>query len=242
MRISWKWRVLTVAAVGIVYFSLAALRKDSLTQINNLSEQGPQRTPAAVNVVNEPVKEVQVADEVPAEKVQALSVSQLPQPEVIQKFKVIQAKVFKSKEDQATLKKMLSDSGYLLQLGLYLKTLQNVEGEDFKANQNAVMDLLVEALKSGDAVAAEQAILDIVKDPQVEDEKIAFKSRELLAEIKAELLYQSTSIKPGLSDQFERILPGPVSQKIWKNVQQQQSDNLALSSDEIQNRVAQKNK
>lgn len=240
MRISWEWRILSVVVGGILYFSLTGLKKDSSVQLNS-SKYEPQRIPAAVQGV-ETLKDAKSINEESIVKKEMAPASVLPQSERIQKFKVIQAKVFKSKDDQANLKKMLLDSKYLFELGLYLKTLQNIEGEDFKDNQNAVMDLLVEALKAGDSQVAEQAILGIIKDPQVEDEKIPLKSRELLAGVKAELLYQSSSIKPALSEQFEKVLPGPVSQKIWKNVQQQQADNLALSSYEMQTRMAHKNK
>lgn len=231
---------LGVAAVsGLVIWSLTAKTKidasaPAQAQTDQEISQEPQRTIAAVPSVSAP------AQQQPENLLPSIAQGEFPQPEVIQKFKVIQAKVFRSADDEKQWKIMISDSRHLLQLGQYLKDLKSIDSEDFKANQNAAIDLLIAALKGGDAATAEQAILEVIKDAQVEDDKLAQSSRDLLGGIKAELLYESSSIKPELAEQLEKILPGPVSQKIWKNVQQQQADNLALSEADLQERIARK--
>lgn len=229
---------------GLSYWAFTAFRKENnIVAVTNSENETQQREIAAVQSVSSAGvdKPQSLVTNNSVTIVKPIQVGILPQPEVIQKFKVIQAKVFKTDEDQRHLKAMISDSVYLLQLGGYLRDLQSVHKSEFKENQNAVIDLLLEALKNGDAQSAQQAILDVIQDSQVEDEKLALNTRELLGGVKAELLYQSSSIKPELSQQIERVLPGPISQKIWKNVQEQQADNLALSETELQARSAPSN-
>jgi hypothetical protein len=248
MRLSWKWRLVPIAVLGIVYLSLTAFKKDP-EQNKNLNEsvvvvQQTARVPASEEAVkptagqalNNEKSAIATASTEPT-----VSQISVPKPEILKNFKALQVKVFRNKEDEKKWKKLISDSKYISELSAYLKDLPKLDPQEFKNNQNAVIDLLVEALRGGDSAAAEQAILDVIKDAQVEDEKLAQSSRELLAGVKAELLYQSSSIKPKLAGQFESLLPGPVSQKIWKNVQQQQADNLALSEAELQERIARRN-
>lgn len=244
MRLSWKWRAIAIAistAAGIVYLSLSAFKKDSIqNQVSQAVEQEETaRVPASFAEVK--TEQLQVAEASGVQEQVKSVTSSLPKPEIIKDFKVLQAKVFRNKQDEKKWKQLISDTKYIQQIGLYLQDLPNLDQQEFKANQNGIIDLLVEALRAGDSAAAEQAILDVIKDAQVEDAKLAQNTRELLAGVKAELLYQSSSIKPQLAAQFDTILPGPVSQKIWKNVQQQQADNLALSEAEIQDRIAKKN-
>lgn len=241
MRSKIRTAVIVVGGASVIGWSLLRNKSEIHSVQTNVNES--QRTPAAVQFKNPVEVTAQKAQETQAAakaEVKPIEKGQLPQPEVMEKFKVIHAKVFKNDEDQKNLKIMLMDSKYILQLGEYLRDLQSVGKDEFKSNQNAVVDLLIEALKSGDSRSAEQAILDVVKDAQVEDTKLALNTRELLGGVKAELLYQSTSIKPELAEQFSRVLPGPASEKIWLNVQQQQADNLAVSESELQTRQSQK--
>lgn len=245
MRLSRKSRavaMVTTVAVGIVYLSLSAFKKDTLqNQIGQVEKEEVVRTPASSPAVKAqqgaPISKEASTSQDPVKS----NAASLPKPEMIKDFKFLQAKVFRNEEDEKKWKKLISDTKYIQQLSLYLKNLPNLDPQEFKANQNGVIDLLIEALRAGDTASAEQAILEVIKDAQVEDAQLAQNTRELLAGVKAELLYQSSSLKPQLAAQFDSILPGPVSQKIWKNVQQQQSDNLALSEAEIQDRIAKKN-
>lgn len=220
-------------------------QQSSKNEISNLFQAEvtePQRNPAAVPFQSPDLVETSkkpVLPTVEENSVQppvAVAPGALPQPEVLQQFKVIQSKIFKSDEEQRSLKQMMMNSRYIQQLGEYLRDIQSVNKEEFKANQNVAIDFLIEALHSGEAGSAEQAILDVIKDSQVEDEKIPMNARELLGGVKADLLYQASSIRPALAEQFSRLLPGPVSQKIWENVQRQQEENLALSEKELHER------
>lgn len=251
MIIRKGWKIVSVsvlAAAGIVYLSLSASDATPFQAISNVNEAKSAVVPEKISErepssekTNQEANAQSEADSVTSLSQNSTKVLLAPKPEQLKTFKTIQAKVFRNKEDEKKWKRLLSDSKYILELSEYLKNIPKIEPQDFKDSQNAVIDFLVEALKSGDSVAAESAILEVIKDSQVEDEKIAQPARELLAGVKADLLYQSSSVKPQLVSQIENALPGPVSQKIWKNVQQQQADNLALSEAELNQRLANRN-
>jgi hypothetical protein len=162
----------------------------------------------------------------------------IPRPEVIHEFKTLQAKIFKTDQDLAQLKKVRQNSALLFELAEYLRNIESVKNPEFRENQNIAIDILVEALKVEGSNAAETAIFEIIKDPQIENSALEMSTRESLAGVKADILYQASSLKPELFSQVESVLPGPVSQKIWKNIQQKQSENLAESESERQSRVA----
>ena len=105
-----------------------------------------------------------------------------------------------------------------------------VDGQQALA-QNAAIDLLLEALKSGDSEVATEVLRSVVTDGQVEDAKVDASTRENLAGIKGEVLFQWSALKPTQSDEMASLLPGPVSQKIWQNVISAQKSNLAESAD-----------
>lgn len=169
---------------------------------------------------------------------EAADTGEIPEPELIRKFKSMQAKVFKDESDKAYLKRLLSDSKYLQQLSNYLRDAQSIQNPSFRENQNLAIDFILEALNADASASAEQAIFDVIQDSQVEDVQLKLNLREMLAGVKADLLYQASAVKPELIPQIEQVLPGPVSQKIWKNVQKQHAENLASSEIEKQARVA----
>lgn len=98
--------------------------------------------------------------------------------------------------------------------------------------QDAALDLLIEASQKGDQEAARATILSVVEDSKVEDEALPEAVREQLAGIKAELLFHWTAFEPNQGAEVAKRLPGPVSRKIWSNVLAAQRSNLALSADE----------
>ncbi len=101
------------------------------------------------------------------------------------------------------------------------------------ASQDAAVDLLVEALKSGDKAMAAEVARAVIEDPAVENAGTDRSVRENLAGIKAEVLYHWAAIMPDDASNIERSLPGPVSRKIWDNVNRRHASNLAESAEEI---------
>ena len=96
--------------------------------------------------------------------------------------------------------------------------------------QNAAIDMLLDALKSGDSEVAVDVLRSVVTDGQVEDESIDRSTRENLAGIKAEVLFQWSALKPAQASELASLLPGPISQKIWQNVVDAQQSNLNESA------------
>jgi hypothetical protein len=160
-------------------------------------------------------------------------------PEVKAQLKAFQALQSKSvmtpKEEEDRLK-MLQDGDLISKLSAALRSRVAQQDPQFEENQNISIDLLVEALKGGNEQAAIDAIWEQIRDGQVEDANVPLKQREVLGGIKGELLYHATALRPDAFQDIEIDLPGPASQKIWKNVQGQHQINLDSSQAEIEER------
>ena len=215
MKFSYQFLFLVVA--GTFAFSVKHFRK-----VESHSEKLGQETKSPL-----------VAVLPPQDRFYKLE-GKLPRPEVVAEFRIIQAKVFKTDSEKARIRLAINDRSYLLELGRYLLNVGSFNNSDFKDNQDGVIDLLVEALKKGNSRAAEMAILEVILDAQVENEKLDLKIREILANSKAELMYQARDIKGSMMTNIEAQLPGPISLKIWKDVQRKPSQNLADPESEFE--------
>lgn len=153
----------------------------------------------------------------------------LPKPEVFRDYKNIHLKTFKTPQEEARQKEILSDYDYIKNLSLYLRSTGAMKNADFKINQDTAIDLLLESLKIGDAVAARSAILEIARDNQVENQNLELEIRETLAGVKGELIYHATALYPNSFTEIPDLLPGPVSRKIWENVKEKQRLNHSES-------------
>lgn len=91
--------------------------------------------------------------------------------------------------------------------------------------RNDAIDLLLDARSAGAGGAAEQVLRAVIEDKQIEDERIDQSLRRTLAGVKAEILYQWSSLEPARSDEIQSWLPGPISEKIWHNVIEAQNQN-----------------
>lgn len=157
----------------------------------------------------------------------------LPSPEAIQDFKDIQQKVFKSSDESERKNEILNDAEYLKKLSRFLRNTKNFSYPQFEQDQNTIIDILVAASQGGDSEAALEAIYEVVKDAQVENTQLDPTVRNTLAGVKAELLYTASALNPTAFIGVERFLPGPVSQKIWQNVQEKQRDHQLESEAEL---------
>jgi hypothetical protein len=156
-------------------------------------------------------------------------------PEVkaqLKAFQTLQVKSVLTPAEEAARRKLLQDGDLIAQLGAVLRSRVGQKDPDFTENQNLAIDFLVEALKYGNEQAAVDAIWEQIRDGQIEDTSIPLKERQVLAGIKGEILYHATALKPETFEDVEMDLPGPVSQKIWKNVQEQHQANLEGSLSE----------
>ena len=146
-------------------------------------------------------------------------------------FQKIRTKVFLSDAEQQERRRLLNDISLLRALGLRLTEASLAPA--VTASQDAAVDLLIEALKSGDKAMASEVAKTVIEDPGVENASTDRSVRENLAGIKAEVLYHWAALIPEDTSVIERSLPGPVSQKIWANVTHRHASNTAESATEI---------
>lgn len=146
-------------------------------------------------------------------------------------YAFLKKKVLLSDADKSEKKDLMQNDRFLRSLESLLKTPTNGDFE-MEQQQNFALDLLFEALESDTRSIASEVLQAIVQDPQVENAQLDRKSREKLAGLKAEVLYQWAALEPGKSGEIQSWLPGPVSQRIWQNVLASQHSNLEESAAE----------
>jgi hypothetical protein len=151
-------------------------------------------------------------------------------------YKKLHAKTFLNSQEEVEKKEMLSNSEFIGDLGRVLSDTSMMQDPHYEEMENAALDLIVEALQKGDRESSLQVIQSIIQDPQVENTQLPQKVRETLAGIKGELLYHAVAFAPNEFSNIESLLPGPVSQKIWQNVQGQHQQNFNESQVEVQER------
>lgn len=142
-------------------------------------------------------------------------------------FFSVQQKVIPKAADKKLKKDLLLNKEAIMSAKKLL--LQHALEPEDQVLQNIALDYLFESLKGPQSAAAIETLKSIVADKTVESNKIKIEERKALAGIKAEILYQLSSERPEEAGSLQASLPGPVSQKIWRNVQSQQENNLAES-------------
>ncbi len=142
----------------------------------------------------------------------------------------LKSKVFLSDDEKAQKNEMFANRELIEGIGEFLRRPAGTQFEA-QAQQSAALDFLLEALTSKEGnQAAEMALREIIVDDQIETDKLDIDSRKNLAGVKAEVLYQWTSLDPGRTSEIRGWLPGPVSEKIWRNVTDTQQRNLRESA------------
>lgn len=94
--------------------------------------------------------------------------------------------------------------------------------------QDLSVTYLMEALQAHSEEAS-RVVNDIIADNTIENPTVDSQSRQLQAELKADILYQWTSMHPEQVQHVSSILPGRASQRIWQNVLDLQASNEAES-------------
>jgi hypothetical protein len=164
-----------------------------------------------------------------AEKPQPLAEVPVPFASELKEYEIIKEKVFLSEEEKSLRKSLWANENMLRSLGDYLKSV-GTQTETSEKSRNLATDLLLEALHDGKSPVAEKALQDVITDTGIENDKLDPSARQSLAGTKAEVLYNWSAMDPGKAAEMKTWLPGPVSKKIWNNVQQAQSQNLAESA------------
>ncbi|MGE0528242.1 MAG: hypothetical protein AB7G93_12995 [Bdellovibrionales bacterium] len=151
----------------------------------------------------------------------------------LSRYAAMSSKVFMSEEEKRTRQSLLTNADLLRSLGSRIQVATanpRIIGE-----QSVAVDLLLEALQLGDAQVAAEVLTEVIRDPLVEDARLDQGARANLAGLKGEILYKWSAMVPELTAEFEALLPGPVTRKIWQNVQEIQNQNVAASEVEARN-------
>ncbi|MEK2646317.1 hypothetical protein [Bdellovibrio sp. BCCA] len=143
-------------------------------------------------------------------------------------YRQLHAKIFLTDEEKTFRKGLVKNEQVLRSLQEFLQT--PATDDSSTQMQNAALDLLFEALQTSADGEAARVLKAVVSNPTVEDKSVNLETRKSLAGIKAEILFQMSSMHPQTAQELERLLPGPVSQQLWSNVKAQQQNNLAESS------------
>lgn len=135
----------------------------------------------------------------------------------LKRFQNLREKVFLSEEEKLKKSQLLHDRVFILSLDGFLKDA-TVPGTEAYEQQNAALDLLYEAVKSGDATAASDVLQGVVKDSRIENAALSLDQREALGGLKAEVLYNWIALQPRIRGELPGWLPGPASRRILENV------------------------
>jgi hypothetical protein len=159
----------------------------------------------------------------------ALPAGPAPHAAELAEYTLLHRKVFLSDGEEAQKATLLKNPSVLRAMGdRLLRAPGDTKG---LAEQNMAVEMLLEALRSGDTGVATEVLKGVVSDKQVEDTHLDMATRESLAGVKAEVLYQWSAQIPTQAGELAGLLPGPVSQKIWQNVINMQASNVAESAD-----------
>ncbi len=146
----------------------------------------------------------------------------------LKQLRLIKTKVFRSEAEETTMKAFIKNPDNLQSLISLLTDTTSLQATS-QAEHQAAVDILLEAAKTGNAKFAEESILAVIGDRQVEDQNNTKAVRELHAGIKAELMYGAAFID---QQTIQNYVPGPVSQRIWDNVQAAHAENVTDSENQ----------
>lgn len=99
--------------------------------------------------------------------------------------------------------------------------------------QDEAVDFLLDALQEGAVDVAAGVLGKVVQDGQIESSTLDSSVRSHLAGIKGEILYHWVALEPHQEARVAALLPGPVSKKIWQNVQELHASNAEISQEEV---------
>lgn len=185
----------------------------------------------ALQPVNKPLQVMKVT-KLPPQTVQQREKYLQPLTTQLKQLRSIKAKVFRTEADDVVVKAFIQNPDNLQSLVSLLTDSTSLQATTAAEHQAAV-DVLLEAAKTGNSKISQESILTVISDKQVEDQTATEAVRELHAGIKAELMYGAAFIDQRT---IQNYVPGPVSQKIWDNVQAAFAENITAS--ESQRRIS----
>lgn len=232
-----NWR-LALKLVAVVFGGILIYQISSTTLQNSGSEIVDTNTdPLAGNPIKVEIGKIQTVNQNDDSKGSEVAPTMQKNDKLWSDFKyadelasysVIQAKVFLSEDEKELRKKLLKDQDMLRSF----KSILLIPAQDMTTMkmQNAALDILFESLELDPQGVSLEILKDVIRNPTVEDSQLSSPERQAVAEIKAEILFRVSAAVPESRAELESLLPGPVSQRLWKNVVAQQKSNLAESA------------
>ena len=220
--------VLGSLLVGAIWYSVSRPGSQEVAPVNHeVGVQSPASAPsekaekaiAAATMVTSPSVIEKVAD--------STVFKEYAHKEDLTRFSAIAQKALPSSADQAARNDLLKDEELINSLKPLLTTAaQNLSEQQL---QNSALDMLFAALNSDSRDIAVGVLKEVVASSGVESDAVPQNERQQLAGIKAEVL-MALSAHPKFQEDLTAIFPGPVTGKIWQNVQERQKSNLAESA------------
>lgn len=143
-------------------------------------------------------------------------------------FGVLYQKAVLLPQDKVVKARLMKDERFLSSLEPLLKTVP-IDAET-STMQNQALDFVFDALNSDMRSAAIGILKNVIADGAIEYSSGDIADRTALAGVKAEALFNLAAAEPSAKAEINSLLPGPISKKIWENVQQRQESNLAESA------------
>lgn len=221
-----NWKIIASGAVAIAVLAGGVILSlgSKETEVSVSEEMKVPQGAAEVSTLPAPLDAPGKTDK-PSEAA-VLERPTLPFQNELEALSLIDDKVFTSDEEKEEFSRWTTNPDFVSALGERLKRPAFTLKE--KKDQNLALSLVLKAERA----LALKTVESVVKDAQIEDENRPMEDRKQLAGVKAELIYQWTSMNPEDSQMIVGWLPGPVSQKIWLNVKHMQDSNVALSLEE----------
>lgn len=215
---------------GILYMSFPeqATSLVSGASARSLTQKLVTRAPASVagpvikRNASQPVTESAVA----ASGLVTSSASDMTLQSKVSEFAAFQKKAILQDEERLRKLELLQDPVFLQEVGRMLRNPNLIADS---SNIDVGVDLLLEARKYSEHQLVDQVLADIVGDRSIEDGTGSLEQRERLAQAKAEIMYRWSSVDSVAANQIPRLLPGSVSEKIWRNVVALQTQNSSES-------------
>lgn len=91
--------------------------------------------------------------------------------------------------------------------------------------QNSAIDLLLEAREKVSSQASLSSLRAIIADSAIERSELSREAQVAIAGVKAEIMYRWLAQEPSRLEEIQRLLPGPVSRAIFRNVIAAQEQN-----------------
>ena len=230
-KVSLVVGTVVILASGWMRFASTSDVKISLTESASLEKNNFTKPESAPQQLLDSAVKVSVKPQIsqPSQpQIQPREQQLQPLVTQLKQLRLIKAKVFRSETEEITMKAFVRNADNLQSLVSLLTDSVSLQATTAAEHQAAV-DILLEAAKGANTKLAVESILTVIGDKQVEDQSSTKTVRELHAGIKAELMYGAAFID---RQTIQNYVPGPVTQKIWDNVQMAHAENITGSENQ----------